>query len=62
MFRRRRTGNWCYRYDWSGRRVLSILLRQYRNVLKEFKEAKFLLVGVGKLEDELKVKSKKLKT
>jgi len=30
-------------------------------VLKEFKEAKFLLVGEGKLEDELKVKSKKLK-
>ncbi len=31
------------------------------DVLKEFKEAKFLLVGEGKLEDELKVKSKKLK-
>jgi glycosyltransferase involved in cell wall biosynthesis len=31
------------------------------DVLKEFKDAKFLLVGEGKLEDELKVKSKKLK-
>ena len=31
------------------------------DVLKEFKEARFLLVGEGELEDELKVKSKKLK-
>ena len=30
-------------------------------VLKEFKEARFLLVGEGELEDMLKVKSKKLK-
>ena len=31
------------------------------DVLKEFKDARFLLVGEGELEDELKVKSKKLK-
>lgn len=31
------------------------------DVLKEFKEARFLLVGEGELEDELKMKSKKLK-
>jgi glycosyltransferase involved in cell wall biosynthesis len=31
------------------------------DVLKEFKEARFLLVGEGKLEDELKAKSRKLK-
>ncbi len=30
-------------------------------VLKEFKEAKFLLIGEGELEDKLKVKSKKIK-
>ena len=31
------------------------------DVLKEFKDARFLLIGEGELEDELKVKSKKLK-
>ena len=31
------------------------------DVLKEFKDARFLLVGEGELEDELKMKSKKLK-
>lgn len=30
-------------------------------VLKEYKQARFLLVGTGELEEELKVKSKKLK-
>jgi len=31
------------------------------DVLKEFKDARFLIVGEGELKDELKVKSKKLK-